>query len=214
MMIKHSLRPRHFVKINGVNTSVANEKRLSGFVRDCKYKHTRVLINQGYSVVSNTTFWKKHNSFFQYFLLPLCKYHKSSKRVSPTITIPLTSINMFCVFLELFYYQISIFIRHGVVLYSQELLRRVAISVAAFEDILVPMPWQEKKIAYPTWWLFLVKRNTSKWLQSDKAQHCNTIATALEDRILIELISQKTSRLILDENIDTFPLNRIALTRW
>ena len=50
------------------------------------------------------------------------------------------SINMFCVFLELFYYQISIFIRHGVVLYSQELLRRVAISVAAFEDILVPMP--------------------------------------------------------------------------
>ena len=58
MMAKHSLRPRHFVKINGVNTSVANEKRLSGFVRDCKYKHTRVLINQGYSVVSNTTFWK------------------------------------------------------------------------------------------------------------------------------------------------------------
>ena len=27
---KHSLRPRHCVKINGVNTSVANEKRLSG----------------------------------------------------------------------------------------------------------------------------------------------------------------------------------------
>ena len=131
-----------------------------------------------------------------------------------TLGRPPASINMFCVFLELFYYQISIFIRHGVVLYSQELLRRVAISVAAFKDILVTMPWQEKKIAYPTWWLFLVKRNTSKWLQSDKAQHCNTIATALEDRILIELISQKTSRLILDENIDTFPLNRIALTRW
>ena len=92
-----------------------------------------------------------------------------------TLGRPPASINMFCVFLELFYYQISIFIRHVVVLYSQELLRRVAISVAAFQDILVPMPWQEKKIAYPTWWLFLVKRNTSKWLQSDKAQHCNTI---------------------------------------
>ena len=129
-------------------------------------------------------------------------YYKNLGVPGPLDTLgrPPASINMFCVFLELFYYQISIFIRHGVVLYSQELLRRVAISVAAFEDILVPMPWQEKKIAYPTWWLFLVKRNTSKWLQSDKAQqHCNTIATALEDRILIELISQKTSRLILDE---------------
>ena len=64
MMIKHSLRPRRFVKINGVNTSVANEKRLSGFVRDCKYKHTRELINQGYSVVSNITFWKNTIPFF------------------------------------------------------------------------------------------------------------------------------------------------------